>query len=172
MTNAFDNEEKIVMTAEEQAFIKSFTEKYCRPHAVVMAERLAAFVAARRMALLTQDLGDFRLAAGPATATPVTGVQAPDEEVTFTFASDADEANWKALLSIPAKATSDTMIPVEVTQGAAPAGGLFKIAGCTLPLEAGHSEIPFGLFLAGIKDTDVALVSVDGVSSPGRLQFF
>ena len=170
MTNAFDDGEKIVMSAEEKVFIKTFTEKYCRPHAVVMAERFAAFVATRRMALLSQDLGDFRLAAGEAT--PMTGIQAPDEDVTFVFASDDEAADWKASLTIPAKATSETMISVTVSEGNAPAVGLFKIAGCSLPLVVGRAEIPFGLFLAGIKETDVALVSTDGMSSPGRLQFF
>ncbi|MGN0852952.1 MAG: hypothetical protein ACI4Q3_06205 [Kiritimatiellia bacterium] len=170
MARAADNEEKIAMTAEEKAFIETFTKKYCRPHAVVMAERLTAFVTARRMALLTQAPADFRLAAGEAT--PVTGVRSPDEKITFTFASESEDRAWKALLTIPAGATAETMVPVDVSVGAAPAEGLFKIAGCSLPLAEGRAEIPFGLFLAGIKDADVMLISADGASHPGRLQFF
>ena len=39
MKNAIDK--KIEMTADEQAFIDRFVADYCRPHRVVMAERLA-----------------------------------------------------------------------------------------------------------------------------------
>ena len=49
MKNAIE-EEKVVMTADEAAFIDRFVAEHCRPHAVVMAERLRDFVAKRQMA--------------------------------------------------------------------------------------------------------------------------
>ena len=39
MKNAIEDE-KVVMTAGEAAFIDRFVAEHCRPHAVVMAERL------------------------------------------------------------------------------------------------------------------------------------
>ena len=78
MKNAIE-EEKVVMTADEAAFIDRFVAEHCRPHAVVMAERLRNFVAKRQMALFAADDGPaFALAAGPAAKVP-SGVKAPDE---------------------------------------------------------------------------------------------
>ena len=54
MKNAIE-EEKVVMTADEAAFIDRFVAEHCRPHAVVMAERLGKFVAERQMALFAAD---------------------------------------------------------------------------------------------------------------------
>lgn len=48
MKNAIE-EKKRGMTPEETAFIERFVADYCRPHAVVEAERLTAFAAARQM---------------------------------------------------------------------------------------------------------------------------
>ncbi len=58
-------EEKIEMTVGEREFIDRFVADYCRPHHVVLAERLAAFVAERRMAFVDGAAADFALAAGP-----------------------------------------------------------------------------------------------------------
>ena len=70
MKNAIE-EEKVVMTADEAAFIDRFVAEHCRTHAVVMAERLRNFVAKRQMALFAVDDGPaFALAAGPATKVP------------------------------------------------------------------------------------------------------
>ena len=52
-------EEKIEMTAGEREFIDRFVADYCRPHHVVMAERLAAFIAERRMAFVDGAAADF-----------------------------------------------------------------------------------------------------------------
>ena len=110
-------EEKIVMTAEETAFIDRFVAANCRPHAVVMAERLQSFVAARQMALLdAADAAGFALAAGPSSSEPVP-VKAPDEPVTFVFASEGDAdapTAWRAELAVPPGATSDTPVPLKV----------------------------------------------------------
>lgn len=162
--------------AEDDAFIAAFVAKYCRPHAVVLAERLAAFVAARQMALVGGGLDDFALAAGPAAPNPV-AVQAPDEEVTFTFASDgAPDAPgaWRAALTVPPKAVSETMLTLTVSNAAGEPfdTGLFTLSGVALPLLDGRAEIPFGLFLAGIKDTNVSFARSGEEVVTGTLAFF
>lgn len=176
MKNAI--EEKIGMTAGERAFIDRFVADYCRPHRVVMAERLAAFVAARQMALVGRMPDSFALAAGPrrAAAEEASDPVAPDEEVRFAFASegarDAAEA-WRAELTVPPRATAETMLTIKVCDAAnRPAEGVFSIAGCSLPILDGEAEIPFGLFLAGIQNTEVGLCRPAGRPVGGRLLFF
>ena len=176
MKNAFE-EKKTGMTPEEAAFIARFTADYCRPHKVVEAERLAAFVAARQMAFMAGGLSSgFALAAGPSAPIPA-DVQSPDEEVTFTFASegapDAPGA-WKASLTVPPKARPETMLTlvVEDATGARCGGGVFTLSGAALPLVDGRAEIPFGMFLAGIKDTAISLRRTNGEAVRGTLAFF
>ena len=162
MKNAIDK--KIEMTADEQAFIDRFVADYCRPHRVVMAERLARFVAERQMALVSGETVDFALAAGP------------NEEVRFVFASDgeSDAADaWRAELRVPPKATSETMLTIKVCDSSdRPAEGVFSLAGCALPITGGKAEMPFGMFLAGIQNTEVGLCRPDGQPVGGRLLFF
>lgn len=176
MKNAIDR--KIEMTADEQAFIDRFVTDYCRPHRVVMAERLAAFVAARQMAFVSGMSESFALAAGPrrtaesASPSPV----APDEEVRFAFASEGEREAaeaWRAELTVPPKATSETMLTIKVCDSAnRPADGVFSISGCALPITDGKAEMPFGLFLAGIQNTEVGLCRPQGQPVGGRLLFF
>ena len=172
MKNAI--EETVEMTREESAFIERFTAAYCRPHQVVVAERLASFVAARQMRFLASAGSNFAFAAGDSA--PAASVEAPDEEVRFDFVSEgeADAAGaWRAELTVPPKAGTQTMLTLVVTdKNGVPAEGVFTLARVALPLAGGRAEIPFGMFLAGIKDTDVALKGADGVSRPGRLMFF
>lgn len=176
MKNAIDK--KIEMTADEQAFIDRFVTDYCRPHRVVMAERLAAFVAERQMAFVSGETADFALAAGPRRPTPknVSDPVAPDEEVRFAFASEGErEASdaWRAELRVPPKATSETMLTIKVCDSFdRPAEGVFSLAGCALPISEGKAEMPFGLFLAGIQNTEVGLCRPDGHPVGGRLLFF
>lgn len=171
MKNAI--EEKVEMTAEEASFIDRFTAAYCRPHQVVMAERLAEFIARRQFRMFSAAGSQFAMAAGKSA--PAAAVEAPDEEVRFAFASDgaADaEGAWRAELVVPPKAVASTMLTVKVVDRAgAPAAGVFSLAGVALPLVEGRAEILFGQFLAGIKDTDVGL-TVEGVKTPGGLMFF
>jgi len=176
MKNAIDK--KIEMTAEERAFIDRFVADYCRPHRVVMAERLARFVAERQMALVSGETVDFALAAGPrrsAGTEPVAPI-APDEEVRFAFASEgeSDAADaWRAELRVPPKATSETMLTIKVCDSSdRPAEGVFSLAGCALPITGGKAEMPFGMFLAGIQNTEVGLCRPDGQPVGGRLLFF
>lgn len=171
MKNA--TEEKIEMTAAERSFIDRFTADYCRPHSTVMAERLAAFVAARQFQMFAGAGAGFALAAGKSA--PDAPVESPAEEVRFSFASEGERdaaTAWRAELVVPPRAASQTMLPVQVVnRDGEPAAGIFTLAGVSMPLVAGKAEIPFGLFLAGIKDTDVSL-TVEGVKTPGRLLFF
>lgn len=176
MKNAIDK--KIEMTADERAFIDRFVADYCRPHRVVMAERLAAFVAERQMAFVSGETADFALAAGPrrTAAKEMSNPVAPDEEVRFAFASEGeDDATdaWRAELRVPPKATSETMLTIKVCDSAdRPAQGVFSLAGCALPITDGTAEMPFGLFLAGIQNTEVRLCRPDGHPVAGRLLFF
>ena len=114
MKNAI--EETVEMTREESAFIERFTAAYCRPHQVVVAERLASFVAARQMRFLASAGSNFAFAAGDSA--PTASVEAPDEEVRFVFVSegeaDADGA-WRAELTVPPKAGTQTMLTLVVT---------------------------------------------------------
>ena len=172
MKNAIE-EGKVEMTAGEAAFIDRFVAEHCRPHAEVMAERLRDFVARRQMALFAADDGaSFALAAGPAAKAPAS-VKAPDEPVTFVFASevgdDAPEA-WRAELAVPPGATGETPLALKVR--GRDVAGVFALSGVKLPLVDGAAEIPFGVFLAGIKDTDVSLRRPGGDTVKGRLLFF
>ena len=172
MKNAIE-EEKVVMTAEEAAFIDRFVAEHCRPHAAVMAERLRKFVAERQMALFAADDGPaFALAAGPAAKTPA-AVKAPDEAVTFVFASEGEEdapGAWRAELAVPPGATTETPLTLKVR--GRDVAGVFTLSGMALPLVDGAAEIPFGMFLAGIKDTDVSLICPGGERVKGKLLFF
>ena len=174
MKNAIDK--KIEMTADEQAFIDRFVTDYCRPHRVVMAERLAKFVAERQMAFVSGETAEFALAAGPRrmAAKESPGPVAPDEEVRFAFASEgADVDAWRAELRVPPKATAETMLTIKVSDSAdRPAEGVFSLAGCALPITGGTAEMPFGLFLAGIQNTEVGLCRPGGHPVAGRLLFF
>ena len=169
MKNAIE-EKKRGMTPEETTFIERFVADYCRPHAVVEAERLTAFAAARQMSFMVRNEGGFALAAGPSAPLPPE-IRAPEEEVTFTFASegapDAPQA-WRASLTVPPQAGPETMLTLAVSHEA----GVFTLSGVALPLTAGRAESPLGLFLAGIKDTNVSFREPNGEAVKGTLAFF
>lgn len=172
MNNA-NEEGKVVMTAEEAAFIDRFVAENCRPHAVVMAERLGKFVAERQMSMFAAEDGQsFALAAGPAAKAPA-AVKAPDEPVTFVFASEGEEdapESWRAELEVPPGATAETTLALKVR--GRDIAGTFTLSGVALPLDGGAAEIPFGVFLAGIKNTDVSLRRPGEDAVKGRLLFF
>ena len=177
MKNA-NEESRIQMTPGEEAFIARFTADYCRPHEAVMAERLAAYVAARQLSFLSGgSAAGFALAAGVSAPESVPEVRAPDEEVRFSFASDgAPDAPgaWRATLVVPPRAVPETLLAltVENAAGAREADGVFTLSGTALPLVAGRAEIPFGVFLAGIKNTSVSFRRPGGPAVPGTLAFF
>lgn len=175
MKNAVE-EKNVAMGPAGSAFIDRFVADYCRPHEVVEAERLMAFVAARQMSFLSGGSADFALAAGPSVPDP-SEIRAPDEEVTFTFASDgAPDAPgaWKSSLTVPPKAGAETMLvlTVENSDGSVCPAGIFTLSGVALPLVGGRAEIPFGVFLAGIKDTKVSFRRPGEEAVRGTLAFF
>lgn len=164
------------MTPEEGAFIERFTAAFCRPHATVMAERLAAFAVRRQMAFLAGGTPGFALAAG-VSAPASDQVRSPDEEVRFSFASDgAPDAPgaWRATLVVPPKAGPETLLSLTVEDAAGTrfTDGVFTLSGTALPLVDGRTEIPFGVFLAGIKNTAVSFRRTDGAAVSGTLAFF
>ena len=175
MKNAIE-EKKRGMTPEETTFIERFVADYCRPHAVVEAERLTAFAAALQMSFMVRNEGGFALAAGP-SAPLQPEIRAPEEVVTFTFASegapDAPQA-WRASLTVPPQAGPETMLTLAVSHAAGEPyeAGVFTLSGVALPLTAGRAEIPLGLFLAGIKDTNVSFREPNGEAVKGTLAFF
>lgn len=162
---------EVAAEAVEKGFIDRFVADYCRPHGTVMAERLAAFAARRTRGMLGG--GDFALAAGPTA--PAREVEAPDETVRFSFSSgDRDAPNfWCAELVVPPKAGPATMLELTVrTSGGPAAAGAFRLAGVSLPLADGKAQLPFGAFIAGIKDAEVAYVPEGGAPISGTLAFF
>ena len=138
-----------------------------------MAERLREFVSKRQMALFAAEDGPaFALAAGPA-AKASASVKAPDEPVTFVFASEGEDdapGAWRAERAVPPGATAETPLTLKV--GGRDVAGVFALSGVKLPLVDGAAEIPFGVFLAGIKDTDVSLRRPGGDAVKGKLLFF
>lgn len=169
------DDEKIEMTAAERDVIARFTVAKCRPHSEVMAEKLDRFVRSRQLATVS-TVNDYALAAAPQmrhvpAGTPV----APSEEVKFVFASDADEVGkaWCAELTVPADATVGTLLNLKVSGLGVDAvpQGVFRLAGANLPLFNGKSVIPYEVFLAGIRHTEVSLKRPDGSCELGQLMF-
>jgi hypothetical protein len=174
MKNALETK-TTAMTPDERAFIDRFVADYCRPHESVVAARLEAFAAARQVQFLSHGVGVFALAAGPSV--PGREVQAPEEEVRFTFASDGEvdaEGAWRAELVVPPRAGPETMLSLKVVDGFGEVvdGGVFTLSGTALPLVGGRAEMPFGLFLAGIRNTEVSLRRAGEGPVGGRLLFF
>ena len=71
---------------------------------------------------------------------------------------------------MPPGATTTTPLALKVR--GRDVAGVFSLSGVKLPLEDGAAEIPFGVFLAGIKDTDVSLRRPGGDTVKGKLLFF
>lgn len=158
---------------EEDAFIADFISRNCRR--LSAAERVQAFVDSRRMSFVSAH-ERYLLAAAPATGAgaPEAVPCAPDEEVHFVFAGGGDVDYWRADLAIPPVAGPETMLNVRVTgRGDVPVEqGTLRLAGCLLPLSDGAADLPFSLFLDGLRDTDVSFARVGGKPVAGRLLFF
>lgn len=160
-------------TSEEDAFMADFISRNCRR--LTASERVQAFVDSRRMSFISTH-ERYLLAAVPAAGG---GAEesvpcSPDEEVHFVFAGGGDEDYWRAELAIPPVAGPETMLNVRVTgRGDVPVGqGMLRLAGCLLPLSDGAADLPFSLFLDGLRDTDVSLARTGGKPVAGRLLFF
>ncbi len=171
-------ESESLVTEEERRTIHSFVASRCRKQS--MEERLALFILERQDALISAEVTSWRLAAAKGargaggTAAGGAGGAAGGEDVTFVFVSgDGARRGWRAKLDVPAGADADTPLDLFVTDGEDKAvdGGIFRIAGVALPLVAGRSAIPFGMFLSGMKETKVSLTFEDGLAEGGSLAF-
>ena len=160
-------------TSEEDAFMADFISRNCRR--LTASERVQAFIDSRRMSFISTH-ERYLLAAAPAAgeASAESVPCSPDEEVHFVFAGGGEEDYWRAELAIPPVAGPETMLNVRVTgRGDVPVGqGMLRLAGCLLPLSEGAADLPFSLFLDGLRDTDVSLARAGGKPVAGRLLFF
>lgn len=162
-------------TDEEARVIDRFTKETCRAPETLKL-RLTDFVTARQADILGAVDG-YRLAAARRDAcAPDAAKDVPKEPIRFVFVSDETENErflWRAELVVPGGATAETLLDVSVQlRDGRAAEGLFKLAGVVLPLQAGKASLPFGLFLLGLKDSNVELVSPEGQSRKGHLVFF
>lgn len=163
------------VTDEEARVIDRFTKETCRAPETLKL-RLTDFVTARQADIL-RTVDAYRLAAARRDACALDAAKdVPKEPIRFVFVSDETENErflWRAELVVPGGATAETLLDVSVQlRDGRAAEGLFKLAGVVLPLQAGKASLPFGLFLLGLKDSNVALVSPDGQSLKGHLIFF
>lgn len=163
------------VTDEEARVIDRFTKETCRAPETLKL-RLTDFVTARQADILGAVDG-YRLAAARRDACALdVAKDVPKEPIRFVFVSDETENErflWRAELVVPGGATAETLLDVSVQlRDGRAAEGLFKLAGVVLPLQAGKASLPFGLFLLGLKDSNVELVSPEGQSRKGHLVFF
>lgn len=167
---------EVEMTPAEAEFIRRWTAKYCVSREN-MRERLEKWLTERQKAMFEESEGEMRLAAAArgAQAKPQ-AIKTPDETVTFVFSSldgTDDAGKWRAEITVPPMTSIDSSLSVTVCDcaGERVEEGVLRLAGISLPLKRGAAEMPFGLFLAGIRDTDVHLTR-NGAQVKGALAFF
>lgn len=162
------------VTADEAQIIARFAEETCRAPAT-LETRLANFVADCQARILGTVDG-YRLAAARRGASADEAAEpSAREPVRFVFVSDEEDETgilWRAELVVPGEAGAETLLDVDVRLRDGAAEGSFRLAGVILPLQAGKAQLPFGLFLSGLKDSNVELISPKGQSSKGHLIFF
>lgn len=171
------DDEKIVMTPAEKAFIDAFVGEHCVPHEQVIARRLEVWCERMQQAIISAPV-QWRLAAAGGVLPPLrptASPESPEETVRFVFASLSERPGkaWRAELTVPPKATVGTMLELRVTGlgiDAVPEG-VFSVAGCRIPLREGRGGILFDLFLGGIRNAEVSLARPDGSVERGRLMF-
>lgn len=160
-----------------QPFIDEFLVENCRGEAL-LSERLSRFVMFRQLALMASAGKEVRAGASGSDEEGRATPEGLDDEVRFYYASaigtDDDKA-WFVELSVPARATVGTKLPIQVgdrVRRPIPSGTI-EIAGKTLPFASGRAEMSYEDFLAGIRDSRIA-VRREGSSAavPGRLLFF
>ena len=160
-----------------QSFIDEFLAENCRGEAL-LAERLKHFCTFRQLALMAATGSEVRAGAAGSDKADLTAAAGADEEVRFYYASQIgtdDDKAWVVELTVPARATVGTKLPIQVgdrVRRPIPSGTI-EIAGKTLPFSDGRTEISSEEFLAGIRDSRIA-VSREGAPEPvpGRLLFF
>ena len=50
--------------------------------------------------------------------------------------------------------------------------GVLRLAGCAIPVSGGRGEIPFELFVGGVRDSEVSFARKGDAPVPGTLCFF
>jgi hypothetical protein len=170
-----NHNDKVEMTREERDFINRFTAEHCRPHSVVMSERLNTFVNRRQFEMLTASPAIDILAAGMQdnpSLPPSDDVRSPKEPVRFVFV--AEDESWCAEVIVPpqAEVTTDLIVIVSNRNGETFQDGVFEIAGQSLQLKSGNATLQFGLFLAGIRKAEVVFTPPGGERVSGKLIFF
>ena len=160
-----------------QSFIDEFLAENCRGEAL-LAERLKHFCTFRQLALMASAGSEVRAGASGSEGADLTAAAGADEEVRFYYASQIgtdDDKAWFVELSVPARATVGTKLPIQIGDRVRRpiSAGTIAIAGKTLSFAEGRTEIAYEDFLSGIRDSRIA-VSREGSSEPvlGRLLFF
>ena len=164
---------KGLLTAGERAAVGSFVDAHCAPERSLDV-RLNEFVSARQSAFFADGTSDWRMAASARTCS--CDDERP-EDVRFVFVSEEDVGPndvWRAELEIPGTATGSDPLGIWISgRDGKPAGdGVFAIAGAVIPVEGGRGEIPFDLFLGGIRNSAVSFRRQDGAPVTGNLIFF
>ena len=174
------NNEEIVMTAAERAFVDKFVEERCVAHDTVIARRLERWCNQMHSRIFDAPV-QWNLAAAGGILPKLDASRSrqapvsPAESIRFVFASFSDEPGigWRAELHIPPEATIGTVIPVKVTGLGADLSpeGVLALAGCKIPLVKGEGAILFDLFVNGVRTPGVSLIRPDGSVEPGKLMF-
>ena len=164
-----------MLTEDEVKAIERVVDKYCCGHEP-LSIRFAEFIQQRRASIL-DSVDEFRLAAARRGRPRSDEKTSEDrEDVTFVFAEDKCSDNmsaWRAELTVSAIADAESLLPIFITRnGEKVKSGIFRIAGIALPITDGETQIPFGLFLAGMREPKVELVSENGEVTIGSLVFF
>lgn len=164
----FDGVE-VVETPSEAAFIETFNAVHCRTRREVVSLRLERFVAERTAAMMDFE-PQIALAAAPegAKAKELPPARAPGEDVVFRFTSNSPGL-WQAEVTVPARADAATCLAIALSGGG---NGVLELAGMPLLVEGGSAQMPFGAFLSGIRDTNVAYTPAGGERAPGHLALF
>ena len=160
-----------------QSFIDEFLAENCRGEAL-LAERLNRFVMFRQLALMATAGNEVRAGASGSDGVDLSAASGADEEVRFYYASligTDDEKAWFVELTVPARATVGTKLTILVgdrVRHPIPSGTI-EIAGKVLSFAEGRTEVAYEDFLAGIRDSRIA-VRREGAEAavPGRLLFF
>ena len=159
-----------------QSFIDEFLAENCRGEAL-LAERLNRFVTFRQLALMASAGNEVRAGASGQDVKDLSAAAGADEEVRFYYASQIgmdDDKAWFVELTVPARATVGTKLPIHVgdrVRHPIPSGTI-EIAGKTLAFAEGRAEIAYEDFLSGLRDSRVAVCREGSVAVSGRLLFF
>ena len=158
-------------------FIDEFLAENCRGEAL-LSERLNRFVMLRQLALMASEGQEIRAGASGTDAVDLSAAAGADEDVRFYYASaigTEDDKAWFVELTVPARATVGTKLPILVgdrVRRPIPSGTI-EIAGKTLPFVDGQAEISYEDFLGGIRNSIIAVRREGATASVlGRLLFF